>query len=93
MVHPEDVGALIAEGEKALRGSGFVRHEYRILDRAGNIRWFRDEAMLVRDPAGRPLAWHGVLVEIGQPSEAGRLPMVGIPDQRESPAPTRPHGG
>ena len=33
------------------------------LDKAGEVRWFRDEAILVRDPSGRPIAWHGVLVE------------------------------
>jgi len=93
MVHPDDLPALLAEGEKALRGSGFVRHEYRILDRGGNTRWFRDEAVLVRDPAGRPVAWHGVLVEIGRPRGVEGVSIVEPLDRPESPVGPRPHGG
>ncbi len=43
---------------------GFSTLEYRLMDQQGEVRWFRDEAVLVRDPAGEPVAWHGVLVEI-----------------------------
>jgi PAS domain-containing protein len=38
--------------------------EYRMLDKSGEIRWFRDEAVLMKDPSGAPIAWHGVMVEI-----------------------------
>jgi len=34
------------------------------MDKQGEIRWFRDEAVLVKDPSGAPIAWHGVMVEI-----------------------------
>src|SRR2546425_407878 len=64
IVHPEDVGALIDLTAEAARTSGFVTAEYRLLDRRGEVRWFRDECALVRDPSGTPIAWHGVLVEI-----------------------------
>jgi PAS domain S-box-containing protein len=64
LVHPDDIKALVGLAEEAKRGNGLVRAEYRMLDRSGNTRWFRDEAVLVRDPAGRPLAWNGILVEI-----------------------------
>jgi PAS domain S-box-containing protein len=64
IIHPDDVGSLVELGKEAVRKSGFATAEYRLLDRSGEIRWFRDEAILVRDPSGKPIAWHGVLVEI-----------------------------
>ncbi len=64
IVHPDDVGSVIDLDQEAIRNRGFASSEYRLLDRSGETRWFRDEAILVRDPSGTPIAWHGVLVEI-----------------------------
>jgi PAS domain S-box-containing protein len=64
IVHPDDVDSVIEATQESVRRKGFVTSEYRLLDRAGEVRWFRDEAILVRDPSGTPIAWHGVLVEI-----------------------------
>jgi PAS domain S-box-containing protein len=64
IVHPEDVGRLVDLTKEGVRRRGFVTTEYRLLDRAGEIRWFRDEGVLVRDPSGTPIAWHGVMVEV-----------------------------
>jgi PAS domain S-box-containing protein len=64
MIHPDDLEVLKSLDKKAAQSTGFVRAEYRLHDRRGEVRWMRDEAVLVRDPAGAPLAWHGVLVEI-----------------------------
>jgi PAS domain S-box-containing protein len=76
LIHPEDVPRLVAETAAALKGPGYSRNEYRLLDRQGNTRYFRDEAVLVRDPSGRPVAWHGVLVEVGRPSELEESPIL-----------------
>ena len=64
IVHPDDMDSVIELGKESVRKKGFVTSEYRLLDRSGEVRWFRDEAILVRDPSGNPIAWHGVLVEI-----------------------------
>ena len=64
IVHPDDLNAVIDATKESVRKKGFVATEYRLLDRSGEVRWFRDEAILVRDPSGDPIAWHGVLVEI-----------------------------
>ncbi len=64
LIHPEDAKSVIDLDAEAVRSSGFARAEYRVIDRRGEIRWFRDESVLVRDPAGTPIAWHGVMVEI-----------------------------
>lgn len=72
LIHPDDLKAVLAANEEGkVSGRGFVRTEYRLLDRKGSTRWFRDEAVLVRDPAGSPVAWHGVLVEITGIKELG----------------------
>ncbi|HEV8700585.1 MAG TPA: PAS domain-containing protein [Candidatus Polarisedimenticolia bacterium] len=64
ILHPDDAGQLIQLGEEAIRKKGIATSEYRLLDRQGEVRWFRDETVLVRDPSGNPVGWHGVLVEI-----------------------------
>jgi len=64
IIHPEDIDDLRNLTAEAARTSGFATAEYRLLDSQGEIRWFRDECALVRDPSGTPIAWHGVLVEI-----------------------------
>jgi diguanylate cyclase (GGDEF)-like protein/PAS domain S-box-containing protein len=38
--------------------------EYRMITRAGQVRWFRDEATLIADDNGRLWAWSGVLTDI-----------------------------
>ena len=74
LIHPDDLPGVIAANNEGKAGRGFVRTEYRLLDRRGATRWFRDEAVLVRDPAGKPIAWHGVLVEITGIKELGAAP-------------------
>ena len=64
VVHPEDAGRIIDQTEDLIRSGGFGTSEYRLIDRNGVVRWFRDEAILVRDPAGEPLALHGVMFDI-----------------------------
>lgn len=86
LIHPEDVPRLVAEASAALEGPGYSRTEYRLLDRAGNTRFFRDEAVLVRDPSGKPVAWHGVLVEVGRQNEFEEMPLMNT----GPPAPTPP---
>ena len=64
IIHPDDVSRLKDLEDEAVRTRGFISAEYRVHDRRGEIRWMREEAVLVRDPAGAPIGWHGVLIEI-----------------------------
>ena len=41
-----------------------LRCEYRLIDRAGEVRWVLDEARLVRDESGNPLLLQGILIDI-----------------------------
>jgi len=37
---------------------------YRMLTRSGEIKWFRDKAVLVRGSTGQRLCWEGVMTDI-----------------------------
>jgi len=62
--HPEDSERVRTAVERARRTSSILYVEYQL--RAADDRWvwLRDEAVLVRDPQGRPLHWQGVLVDV-----------------------------
>lgn len=64
IIHPEDVRRPEGPEDAAVRTKGCISAEYRIHDRRGEIRWMREEAVLVRDPAGAPIGWYGVLIEV-----------------------------
>ena len=62
--HPED-RARIRQAYELVERTGTPLHaEYRMFTRAGEIRWFRDDAVLVRDPQGEPLYWQGIMYDI-----------------------------
>jgi PAS domain S-box-containing protein len=62
--HPEDTALICAAAEQALRTSSRFSVEYRF--QTPDDRWIclQDEAVLIRDPQGRPLHWQGVLVDV-----------------------------
>ena len=63
-LHPDDHTRVRAEIAHCYESGEPLRSEYRLLTRAGEVRWFLDEASLVRDEAGEPLFLQGVLVDI-----------------------------
>jgi PAS domain S-box-containing protein len=64
LVHPDDAGWVAAECERTNQtGEPFVA-EYRMCTRDGQVRWVRDEAVLVRGGDGRPLFWQGILTDL-----------------------------
>ena len=62
--HPEDTLLVRAAAEQARRTSSRFSVEYRL--QTPDDRWIclRDEAVLVRDPQGRPVHWQGVLLDV-----------------------------
>jgi PAS domain S-box-containing protein len=48
------------------------QREYRLIDSSGALVWVRDQATLLRDSAGNPLQWQGVMVDITVEKEAQR---------------------
>ncbi|GBC87526.1 Sensor histidine kinase TmoS [bacterium HR12] len=63
-VHPEDLPGLLEAERQALRGDGRFRAEYRAIARDGREVRIHDEAVLIRDPDGRPLFWQGVMFDV-----------------------------
>jgi PAS domain S-box-containing protein len=64
LVHPDDADWVAAECERTNRTGEPFSAEYRMRTRDGEVRWVRDEAVLVRGGDGRPLFWQGILTDI-----------------------------
>jgi PAS domain S-box-containing protein len=69
-VHPDDLATVVEANERADLTLEPFACEYRMIARDGRVRWFRDEAVLVRDDAGQPLSWQGVMLDITARKEA-----------------------
>jgi PAS domain S-box-containing protein len=69
-IHPEDRTLVYAEIARGYESGEPVRCEYRLLTRSGEIRWFLNEASLVRHESGEPLFMQGILVDITKEKEA-----------------------
>jgi PAS domain S-box-containing protein len=63
-MHPDDRERVLAENEESNRTGNPFRTEYRMLHRDGRERWFRDEAVIVRDESGKPWFWRGIMLDI-----------------------------
>jgi diguanylate cyclase (GGDEF)-like protein/PAS domain S-box-containing protein len=64
VIHPDDRWAVAAEDERTERTGEPFSMEYRMVHREGHVLWVRDQAVLVRDDAGKPLYWQGVMSDI-----------------------------
>jgi PAS domain S-box-containing protein len=63
-VHPADLDRVLAEEARCEQTGDPFRMEYRCFTKSGEVKWVRDQCVLVRDEAGRPLFWQGVSVDI-----------------------------
>jgi PAS domain S-box-containing protein len=64
LVHPDDAEWVTAEYERTNQTGEPFTAEYRMHTRDGEVRWVRDEAVLVHGGDGRPLFWQGILSDI-----------------------------
>lgn len=64
-LHPEERERLLAEMPALLAQDRFTR-EYRFLFRDGSYHWMRDEARVLRDPAGIPVRILGAWLDISE---------------------------
>ncbi|HYT26498.1 MAG TPA: PAS domain-containing protein, partial [Actinomycetota bacterium] len=63
-IDPDDADWVLAECERTNRTGEPFAAEYRMRTRDGEVRWVRDEAVLVRGGDGRPLFWQGILTDV-----------------------------
>jgi PAS domain S-box-containing protein len=64
LLHPDDRQRMLAESARTNATGESFKVEYRLVGRGGQTVWVRDEAVLVRDAAGRPQYWQGILFDI-----------------------------
>jgi PAS domain S-box-containing protein len=69
VIHPEDREGVLAEHRRTRETGDLFSMEYRMVARDGSIRWFLDEARVVRDETGRPVFHHGFLLDITERKE------------------------
>jgi diguanylate cyclase (GGDEF)-like protein/PAS domain S-box-containing protein len=64
-LHPEDRKRVLA-ADKHFEAGGEepFSEEYRLLAKDGSVVWVREEAVLVRDEAGEPLYWQGIIYDL-----------------------------
>jgi PAS domain S-box-containing protein len=63
-LHPDDRDRVLADVARCQASGGPLVSEYRMVARDGRVVWFRDQAAIVRDAAGRPLVLQGVMLDI-----------------------------
>ena len=64
LLHPDDRQRILAENTRTNATGEPFKVEYRLIARDGRTVWVRDDAVLVRDEAGHPQYWQGVLFDI-----------------------------
>jgi diguanylate cyclase (GGDEF)-like protein/PAS domain S-box-containing protein len=69
-LHPDDRERVLASDQKFEAGGEPFSEEYRLLAKDGRVVWVREEAVLVRDEAGEPLYWQGVILDVTERKEA-----------------------
>ncbi|MGH3030989.1 MAG: PAS domain-containing protein, partial [Gaiellaceae bacterium] len=70
LLHPDDRDRVLAELAAAADGVRPFRSEYRMLTRAGDLVWLRDEAAPVRDAGGRVAYVQGSLLDVNERKRA-----------------------
>src|SRR5918997_557514 len=70
IVHPDDRERVLAEDRRTDASLEPFRAEYRVIARDGRVVWMSDEAVLVRDEAGEPLFWQGVMHDVTEQKKA-----------------------
>ncbi len=68
-IHPEDRQPVLKAILHVYESGEPMRCEYRLFIRGGEVRWFLNEASLVRHESGEPLFLQGVLVDITKDKE------------------------
>jgi PAS domain S-box-containing protein len=63
-LHPDDYDRVLAELNQSRACNRPFKSEYRMIARDGRVIWFRDEAVVVRDCAGKALFLQGVMFDI-----------------------------
>jgi PAS domain S-box-containing protein len=74
-LHEEDRDRVVAESRRCLASGDKFVCEYRIWSKEGELVWLHDEAVALRDAAGRPTQVHGLMLDVTEreAERSGRL--------------------
>src|SRR5205085_2042406 len=75
---PDDRDRVVAACDRSIETGEPFRVEYRGLHRDGSVVWIREEAVLIRDDAGAPSYWLGIMMDQSELIQA----QVGLRDAR-----------
>jgi diguanylate cyclase (GGDEF)-like protein/PAS domain S-box-containing protein len=64
VIHPDDRARVIAASDATAESGERFQVDYRALHRDGRTLWIREDCVLVRDDAGEPLFWLGLMLDI-----------------------------
>ncbi|KKG09917.1 histidine kinase [Methanosarcina sp. 2.H.T.1A.6] len=65
IIHPDDLGKVEEELEKRIRsGAPDFNMEYRIITKAGDLRWVNERTFIQRNPEGEVTHFQGVVLDI-----------------------------
>jgi len=62
--HPDDRARVRQIYDAVSDGQGTFTAQYRMFTKEGAIRWFHDDALLIRDEQGLPMFWQGIMYDI-----------------------------
>ena len=69
-LHPDDRERILAADDRLEEDGEPFNEEYRLLARDGRVVWVREEAVALRNEAGKPLFWQGIIFDITGRREA-----------------------
>ncbi len=69
-IHPDDRERVVAEYLRCFHSGEPLVCDYRMITRRGQVVWFRDEAIMLRDAAGAPRFIQGVMLDITELRQA-----------------------
>lgn len=64
LIHPDDREWVLNEVDRCNQAGKEIAMEYRLVAKDGHVVWVRDEAVMSRDKAGKPIAWRGMMLDI-----------------------------
>ena len=76
ILHPDDRDRVMAEFRASSHGGKPFKSEYRLLTKAGKVRWLRDHSGLIHDPSGDHEIVQGVVLDITEQKEAEQVAVL-----------------
>jgi PAS domain S-box-containing protein len=83
-VHTDDLERVLAEEARCEATGDPFSMEYRTYHKNGDVRWIRDECVLVRNEDGRPLFWQGLVLDVTDTKRAEEATREALERERQA---------